>query len=106
MALSDEQIQKFKAEHGEDLYCFNTEAGDVVLKPPSRAAFKRFVDQDAAGKVARSAGLETLVRDCVVYPERKDVESILDRYPGYLVHFAAKVQELGRAGAELEGKKL
>lgn len=105
--LTEEQIRELKAKHGASgLYAFETELGVVVLRTPTRPEFSRFVDTANQEGGSRSAAMLDLVRACVAYPEPKDFESIIDRRPGYVVQFAAKLQELAGNSGKLEGKSL
>lgn len=91
-------IAKAEEEHGpigEKIAVVKTGWGSVVLKRPNHVIFKRFQDKASA----KSDDFLALVKPCVVYPDAKTVEVIVEEYPATLVDLADVVVELARGRA-------
>lgn len=104
MTLSEDVIEKLKAEHGE-LTQLTHGPDEVIVRTPNRAQWKRFRAQIGNEK-RRDDALELLLRDCVVHPEKADFDAMLDRRPGLAETFGAQVVELAGAVKEPEKKAL
>ncbi len=77
-----DQLVELKAKHGERLQLLTRADLEqaVVVKPVSRAAYKRFRQQsDDVSK--RDAATENLVRDCGVWPDPGALSSQFDAFP-------------------------
>ena len=100
-------IEKLKAEHGE-IYAVEVGGITLIVRPPTRAAFRRFFDQ--AGKessgVSRYAATENLLLDCVVWPPAPEFGELLERKPGLVATVANYLVELAGAAQEAEFRAL
>lgn len=97
-------IEKLKAEYGE-IYLVSAAGVSVIIRPPSREAFRRF-NAMAARESQRYEALETLVRDCVVWPGQAELSALLEKKPGLVAPIAEKAIELAGAVQEVEFRPL
>lgn len=85
------------AEHGARRVArVSTDAGDVIVKAPHQAAYRRFVD---AGKTT-SDELERLVRPCIVHPTPAQYDDIARELPAVPTLAANAVLRLAGFRAE------
>jgi hypothetical protein len=80
MALDANSIERIKAEHGE-VYVLEAAGASVVVRPPSRAAMKRFFNLSSR-EDRRYEALEALLQDSAVYPEPAELARLLEKKPG------------------------
>lgn len=104
MALDPKLIDKLRAEHGE-VYLLQAAGVEVAVKPPSRAAMKRFFNT-ASREDRRYEALEALLLDCVVHPSPTELAAILERKPGLVAPFGEKLVSLAGATEEAEFRSL
>lgn len=97
-------IDKLKAEHGE-IYAVGIAGTTIIVRPPSRAAFRRFADK-AAGDSGRYAAMENLLRDCVVWPPLAELDALLERKPGIAAPIAERLVQLAGAAQEADFRAL
>lgn len=102
--LDAKTIDKLKAEHGE-IYAVETAGVTIVVRPPSRAAFRRFADR-AADSNGRYLAMETLLRDCVVWPTLPELDALLERKPGIAAPIAERLVQLAGAAQEADFRPL
>lgn len=78
--LADEQaLQKAIKEHGKvgmRIHGIYTPLGIVIVKRPSRAAYREYQTSDD-----RFEAQDVLVHACLVHPDHAGYERILDEYP-------------------------
>lgn len=99
-------IDKLKAEHGENLHQLESSTGEtIIVKSPSRLAYSRFRDASFNEKRRKNA-LSNLVIDCIVWPDTKAWEAMLDARPGLEDTFASDLVELAGAADAVSRKKL
>jgi hypothetical protein len=77
----------------------------VVVRRPNRGEYKRFRAMQSDEK-QKPAAVEALLFDVLVYPERPELNRMLDERPALADVFGAKVLELAGLTGEAEGKKL
>lgn len=104
MPLDAKVIERLKAEHGE-VYILEAAGSSVVVKPPARAAMKRFFNLSAR-EDRRYEALEALLQDCVVYPEPAELARLLERKPGLVAPFGEKLVTLAGATEEADFRPL
>lgn len=81
----------------------------VVIKAPSRAAYKRFQDTMAIAEKGRGQKPlevhEQFARACWVYPaERAEQEALLESFPGVSLSMSIRAQRFAEARVVDEGK--
>lgn len=104
MPLDAKTLEKIKSEYGE-VYLLEASGVAVVVKPPSRAAMKRFMAM-ASRDDRRYEALESLLRDCVVYPDASELNAILERKPGVVAPFGEHLVRLAGATEEADFRAL
>ena len=104
MPIDASVIEDLKAKHGE-IYEFDHEDVAVVVKRPGRPQWKRFRSL-IADERRRPDALETLLRDCLVYPGQKELDAFLDRYPAVGESFGGKLAELAGLTEKIDPKAL
>ena len=97
-------VEKLKSEHGE-IYAVTIGEITLIVRPPSRAAFRRFVDKSASD-TARYAAMEALLQDCVVWPSPAEFGELLERKPGLVAPVAERLVQLAGAAQEAEFRPL
>jgi hypothetical protein len=95
-------IDKLKAEHGE-VFLVDVCLTMVAFKRCSRGEYKRF-RAAVTDERKKADALETLARACVVYPEPKEFDQFLDKYPAAADVIGSKVLEVAGA-VEAEAAK-
>jgi hypothetical protein len=104
MPIDKSIIEGLKAEHG-DVYLLEAKEESVVVTVPTRPQYRRFIE--AAGKDnKRPHAMETLCRECVVYPNAETFDALLEKKPGLAATFSAKLLELAGVEDEAAAKKL
>lgn len=104
MALDAKIIEKLKAEHGE-VYALEAAGASVVVRPPTRAAMKRFFNLSSR-EDRRYEALEALLQDCVVHPAPADLAALLERKPGLVAPFGEKLVSIAGATEEADFRPL
>lgn len=104
MALDAKLIEKLKAEHGE-VYALEAAGASVVVRPPSRAAMKRFFNLSSR-EDRRYEALEALLQDCAVYPEPSELARLLEKKPGLVAPFGEQLVKLAGATEEADFRPL
>jgi len=104
MALDTKTIERIKAEHGE-VYVLEAAGVSVVVRPPSRAAMKRFFNLSSR-EDRRYEALEALLQDSAVYPEPAELARLLEKKPGLVAPFGEKLVALAGATEEAEFRPL
>lgn len=76
----------------------------AILRRPKRDAYKRF--KATSSKPGRALdAIETLLLDCVVWPELDDWKALVDRMPGLIDSFGSYALTFAGGSAEFTGKK-
>ena len=104
MPLDTKMIEKLKAEHGE-VYLLEAAGASVVVRPPSRAAMKRFFNLSSR-EDRRYEALEALLQDSAVYPEPAELARLLEKTPGLVAPFGEKLVALAGATEEADFRPL
>lgn len=101
-ARDEEAIAEAEDAHGaEKIAVVRTSIGCVIVKRPNPLIYKRFRDKGEA----KTADLDKLVRNALVYPDASKFDSMLEELPATLDHAANKVVELaGFRAKEVSGK--
>jgi hypothetical protein len=102
--IDPQVLADLKAKHGEDsVHPLTTTDGKytIVVRRPGRAQWKRFRHM-IADPAKRADALETLVRDCMLYPDRQAFEAMLEERPALAEVFGDEVGELAGSGLEVE----
>ena len=94
-------LDKLKAEHGDDVYVLEAMGHTVAVRMPTEAEFDAFMAQVTAPKQGAVA-VKLLFRRVCVWPPKSEVEAMLARKPGLGATFGNKVAELAGLGAEVE----
>lgn len=80
--------------------------GDVVFQQPSRAAYMRLVSELQDGeKYDPSTSMLAFVKACLVYPDQKTLDALLEDYPGFVGMVSEELQNLARPAAKAIVKK-
>lgn len=107
--MTDDQIRALKEKHGEKLKVIPVPATEfdaeteIVIKRPSRGEYKRFRTMlfDDAQK---ADAVETLAKNCVVYPE--NFAALLEDRPALADLVGGKAAEFAGAEGKIDAKKL
>lgn len=106
--MDEKKIEELKAQHGQvAIVSYKaTEfdpAGEVVVRRPARAEWKRFRTM-RLDDAEQPDALEMLARACIVYPDAADVQRLFDTRPALADAIGARVSDLAGGGAS-EAKK-
>lgn len=104
--LDESTIADLKAKHGNDLELFETELGDLVIKPATQPEWDRFTSRIGADDSDLNAALADLANACVVYPAPEKLREMRKQKPAILQGLGIKVQRLSGSKLLGEGKKL
>lgn len=106
MPIDPQKIQDHEAKLGKEkvhlLRAGKDGQYEVLVRDPSRPAFRRFLATSGFPD-RRGDALEQLVRDCLLEPEPKALESMLDERPALGGVFGEKLCEFAGIGLEVEG---
>jgi hypothetical protein len=70
----------------------------IVVREPARMVWRRFIESVSADPKNRPTALETMVRDCLLDPDRKAFEAMLDDKPALGMIFGGEVADLAGDG--------
>lgn len=103
--LTDEQLDKFKTDHGRIAHLIGKGGGwEVVLRKPNRAEWRKF-KADAANPSTASVAQENLCRVLAVHPPKGDAfEALLNEWPAIPEAFAGALHDLIGMSVEETGK--
>ncbi len=104
MGIDQETLDRLKAEHDE-VHTLEGGGYTIAVKPPSEAAFDRFMSMSARNKDAPHKALAALVIDCLVHPPIKEYKDIVSKRPGLVVAFGTECARIGGLVEEVERKK-
>ncbi len=99
--ITDEALDELRGANARaaEVFRVRTSYGDVVLRTPFRAEFKRFQAEILDEKKRADAG-ERLVRACVLAPDLPTFDSALDARPGLATTLLGPlVDKSGASGA-------
>lgn len=99
-----EQVEGLKAKYGP-LMLVENGVVSILVRTPTRTEFKIFsaAVMDPAKQVF---AIEDLGATCVVFPDAKTYDSILDKRPGLAVQVGKAAESLGTGAEEVRTKKL
>jgi hypothetical protein len=98
--VDEKTIKEVREKHPKAVVL--TAGGETVaVIPPTRAIWRRF-KLCVTDERKRADAFEVLLRDCVVHPDAKGLEEILERRPALAETFGDAVAELAGAGLEVE----
>lgn len=104
MKPTENEIEVLKTQHGQ-LHLLELDDEAVVAKAPTRALWKRFRAQ-TQDETKRLIAAENLVRDCVVWPAKNELEAMWERKPGLIESFGSELLELAGLSNKVEKKAL
>lgn len=104
--LDQATIDELKAKHGQGLELFETEIGDIVLKPPKEAEYRRFLDRVAEGDDSTSGAVIDFVEPHVVHPELSTFRQMRAEKPAIVTVLSNKLRRMAGSALVGEGKKL
>ena len=102
--LDQAKIDQLKAAHG-DVYLLKAAGEELVLRAPRRLEWQQFRDFGSDDR-KRSRAAETLFRACCVYPDRAELDTVLERHPGIPETAMDKLSELAGVVVGAETSKL
>jgi hypothetical protein len=95
-------IEELKAKHpGLKLHLLGDEDAQVVVRVPSPAIYRKGKAKSRDEKTSLDAN-ETLVRDCLVYPDQVAFGAMLEEYPGLADTFATALMGLAKSLKDCE----
>lgn len=102
--LTQEDIDKLKAEHGE-IWHIKGKGGawEIVFKKPRRVDYKMF-RANIANPARAPEAQEILLRAVILVPKREEFDALLDQYPAIPENTAvgeALIEALGFASEEV-----
>lgn len=95
----EEAIAKAEAQHGpigRDIATVQSRShGVIIMKRPTHASYRQMIDAVGAGKMTLTAINERFAFQCLVHPERVELERILKSEAGLLERVANAAAALG-----------
>lgn len=101
--VGEVELQKAVKEHGklgQRVHAVRTPLGDVIVKRPTRAAYREY--QTSENKFE---GQDVLVHACLVYPDHETYERIVDEYPAVQGILAGAIALLAGHAMEVAASK-
>ena len=101
--ITAEKFNELEIKHG-DLFTAETGQGVFLFRRATKPEYRRATDKVQRKGQDAISGMEELASCCVVYPDRAEVLSHLDRYPGLApvlflaINQVAEGDERARAG--------
>jgi hypothetical protein len=81
MALTQEDLDKLKTQHGEIWHVKGTNGSwEIVFKKPARKDYKMF-RANSANPARKPEAQEILLRACIVYPPLSEFDALLEKFP-------------------------
>lgn len=102
---TEEEIESLKAKHGT-VHLLGNEFGQAVFRLPTLKEYNRFREEMAMGAQYKASSGPTLVRACVVWPDRKAFDAIVAAHPGIIDTMAGELVEHAGAKAATTNRKL
>lgn len=104
LQITDEQaLQSAIKEHGklgQRVHAIYTPLGAVIVKRPSRAAYREYQAAED-----RFEGQDVLVHACLVYPDHARYERIVNEYPAIQGQLAGAIALLAGIALEVTASK-
>jgi hypothetical protein len=104
--LTDDEIQRLKATHGDALVSVEADGKDLVFKKPSRAAWADFLDSVTKDRSSKDVAFRRLALACAVQPAAADVSLAFDSYPALPSKVAGELSDLAGGAESFDVKKL
>ena len=98
------KLDNIVAEHPTAQLLELEDGTEIVIKIPSRGAYKRFRAK-LFNEKQRHEAFEDLIVDCIVHPSTADWGKMLDARPGLCESFGPKIAEILGVGLEVSAKK-
>jgi hypothetical protein len=92
---------ELQMQHGE---IYVHEKSGIVFRQPNQVEMRFFINAVARGKADLAIAMESLARQCAVYPDAATVANIFQQKPGYPMAVVPKLQQM--AGLEDDDPKL
>lgn len=106
--MDKETKEKLKTQYG-DVWIMTapleSQIIEIAVKKPSRAAYDQY-RQNLFDEDRRRFAFLNLLMECVVYPDRSQMDSILDELPGLPETFGPECAKLAGNTRAVEVKKL
>jgi hypothetical protein len=104
MALSQQQIDEFEAQHKRIAHLRGKDdTWEVVFRKPTRAEYRRFKSQ-INDPTQQSDAAEQLARQLVVYPSREAFDALLEDWPAIPEAASKAFLALSGMNTEADGK--
>lgn len=106
MAIEQAIIDKIKeANPDAELLLIESSMGEIIAKIPGSFEMNAFRTRIFDEK-RRSGATEALVRSCVLYPERDELNHLVQKRPLLIEKIASELDKAGGGQEEIEVKKL
>jgi hypothetical protein len=102
---TEEQIEAFKAKHGE-VRQYDTPQFGFVFRSPAAVEYERFTARIAKDPASAMLALKRLVLDVTLYPDAKEAAAYLEAKPGIVPKVATEVQKFAADEDGEQAKKL
>lgn len=102
VSISKEKLEELELKHSE-VKVVSTVLGDVALRGPTRGEYKLFRKAYHDDKKKPDA-TESMVRQCVVFPDSTEFAAMLDKKPGIADKCVEAVLELAGLTGEADSK--
>lgn len=79
--------------------------GDLIFKKPARGDYMRYMSHLTDDSREKSATIIAFVKACVVVPDAKAFEAVIDEYPGIVVDVAGQLADLATPDSKAIVKK-
>ncbi len=106
--LSEAAIAELKSQY-PDVDMMNVKAPDgsrVVIRTPESSVWQQHVANSIDDRKDKTIAMNALALQCVVYPPREIMVSMLAKYPAYSSTLTNQLRQMAGQLDELDAKKL
>lgn len=90
--MDEGKLQDLKNEYG-NILLYTVEGKDFVFRRPNRADYRR-MKMEIGLENKKHMATENLAISCLVFPERKEYDATLDRWPAFADRVANDLAEM------------
>jgi hypothetical protein len=105
MAIPKDKLDELKAKHGANLYTYASDDLDFAFRRPASAEYRKHQMQIATDRANTFDATEALIKACVVYPDREELDRILEDWPGLVNDLGGEILLVAMRSPKADAKK-
>lgn len=104
MAIDDKKLEELKQKHGS-VWLLKRGEFDIAFRKPTSMEYRKYSMDVSTDKSQFYDANEAICKACIVYPEGKAAETLLEEWPGLIPDVGQEVLAVAQLSAKAEGKK-